>query len=761
MSNPQLSFYAVFVAPVLALIFVWPNPNSSLEANKQYLLVAIAGLAAIFWLIHCLATKGLSSSKSPRAIGIFLDILAAVFSGLFSASPHYSFFGDGGEVTTIISLSALFIFFFLAADFFQKRDRPAFFYLLIFSSFLFIFTFQTIALIFSQSSFWSLWPNRLVNLIGRWQDLPIFFGLIVLLATGFLDLLSENLSRRWKTFLIINLSLALIGLLVFQSTRVWLAVGGFAFLLLVYTAISNHSRSGLVIKRWSTPVIFLAILFLPLGQNGQNLLTKPLVRLDQIIGLPVVVEPQPSWSGVELVARSIWSRAGWFGVGSNQFSSEWLKVKTNEANRGEWWSLEPKAGFGLVPTLAITTGLFGVLAWLVFYAGLFWQAGQTVRRLGTKKGQAPLVVISLLATLYLWLFAMIDVLGLALFTLTFVISGIYLAISTSTTPEIRLEKRFNRGSTAHLLFLFLTLVLLLGVLVISYLNVQQFVARQNFLSSLNALNQTPSDLSLAENKINAAIRFDEKDLYYRQATEIAIRQLDNLLNEKTENQGLTADDRRRAAQTIINRAIGSAEAAVRRRPENYLNQFVLGQVYEHLATLGTTGARERALAAYTEAEKLNPQSPAITYQLARLAIVGQDNVQTRKYLKQALQKKEDYLPALNLLTQLEIEAENFQAAVVLAETISILKPDNFSDWFTLGYLRYRNHDLEGAIAALTKTLILNPDYANARYFLGLSYGELGQTSLAIEQLELVSRLNPDRLDLQEILTNLRQGRKPI
>jgi TolA-binding protein len=53
---------------------------------------------------------------------------------------------------------------------------------------------------------------------------------------------------------------------------------------------------------------------------------------------------------------------------------------------------------------------------------------------------------------------------------------------------------------------------------------------------------------------------------------------------------------------------------------------------------------------------------------------------------------------------------------------------------------------------------LVPDYANARYFLGLAYDRLNRESDAIAQFEAIQKTNPDNAEVNLILSNLKSGR---
>ena len=62
-----------------------------------------------------------------------------------------------------------------------------------------------------------------------------------------------------------------------------------------------------------------------------------------------------------------------------------------------------------------------------------------------------------------------------------------------------------------------------------------------------------------------------------------------------------------------------------------------------------------------------------------------------------------------------------------------------------------------AVETLEKALFLNPSFANARYFLGLSYERIGKKELAIKEFEKIITTNPDNEEVLRIIANLKAG----
>jgi hypothetical protein len=54
-----------------------------------------------------------------------------------------------------------------------------------------------------------------------------------------------------------------------------------------------------------------------------------------------------------------------------------------------------------------------------------------------------------------------------------------------------------------------------------------------------------------------------------------------------------------------------------------------------------------------------------------------------------------------------------------------------------------------------------PDYANAKYFLGLTLLKVGEKGAAIQQFKDLLVTNPNNEELKLIVTNLEAGREPF
>ncbi|MEK7584936.1 MAG: tetratricopeptide repeat protein [Patescibacteria group bacterium] len=140
-------------------------------------------------------------------------------------------------------------------------------------------------------------------------------------------------------------------------------------------------------------------------------------------------------------------------------------------------------------------------------------------------------------------------------------------------------------------------------------------------------------------------------------------------------------------------ALRAGRRATRLAPAAGANHLLLAEVYARLASLGTKGAIEMALAEMELAAKLEP---ALFYRDPTTA-------------------------------------------------------------FRLGVLRYGAKNYAGASESLKQAITLDPNYADAHYFLGLNLRDSGDSAGALREWQIVKRLNPNEPNVDKLIQSLNNG----
>ncbi|MBU1557549.1 tetratricopeptide repeat protein [Patescibacteria group bacterium] len=90
-----------------------------------------------------------------------------------------------------------------------------------------------------------------------------------------------------------------------------------------------------------------------------------------------------------------------------------------------------------------------------------------------------------------------------------------------------------------------------------------------------------------------------------------------------------------------------------------------------------------------------------------------------------------------------------------------LSPLNPLLMLNLGVLEYNNKNYESAMLVLERSVMMKPDYSDAKYYLGLTYYNLGRVTDAIPQFEDLVQLNPESKEVAAVLANLKGGKEPF
>jgi tetratricopeptide (TPR) repeat protein len=280
------------------------------------------------------------------------------------------------------------------------------------------------------------------------------------------------------------------------------------------------------------------------------------------------------------------------------------------------------------------------------------------------------------------------------------------------------------------------------------------IATANYYDHLGALSV--ADIALAKTELESAIDKHESDVYYRDLSAVYLARLSEILASSDSEEVVKTQ-----FQNDSSLAIQSALRATEIDESNYLNWVALSRAYSSLIQFGLPQGYENATEANSRALARNPYNPSIHLAQAQLELINGDRAKAKEALNKALDLKGNYTEAIFLLAQIQADEGNIAEAIQSTEVASLVAPNDFGVFFQLGFLKYTNEDYAGAVPAFARAIELNPVYANAMYFLGLSLYEIGNDTDAITVFERVQQLNPENEEVRDILNNLRTGEAPF
>lgn len=751
----DLFIYNIMLLGVLLLpVFIIPFWSIPSVIAKQAFIAILVLLLLFLFAITSIKNRSLVVPVGLVS-GAWVSILVAMFlSSVFSGQISQALWGNFYEVGSMFFVGLMFLLWFFSVYLFNsQKERLITFYVGLIFVAIFSALYQLLYfLIASDGSWWIFtWPN---NLIGSWYDSAIYFGFISILSVFLLEFLPQAKHKPLNIILWSSLVLSLISLLLINFFTVWLLVGLLSFGVFIFSLLKNQTASdfkSLKSAFQSSLLVFVISLFIILSSLSGNFVTNYINGLYQRVGFSFL-EVRPTWQGTFEVAKGVFlSKNFALGLGPNQFNRAWSLHKPSEVNLSSFWGVDFNHGVGRLPTFMISSGLLGLLAWLVLIWAVTRQLISNLYLSWLEQDKIKILIslsISLI-TIYLWLISFVYPVSVAILTLTAVFTGL-LFIDKNKLKEIDFKK--SKFSSLFIL-------LIVFVLVISLVGFYRSTVKSwSLIQSYRGLQQAiiGSDLSLSERLLKTSADLSPKaDSVHRTLATIRLRQLALILQQPEEDPNVL----RQNFLIKLEETVASGQAAIDAGPMNYLNYVIIGQIYESLVSLGIEGAYERSLEAYTKARELSPKNPGILFSLARLEIASNNKEKAKDYLSLSLTEKPDFSTAALIIAQIDAQEGNLDQAINKTEEVVASFPNDPAALFQLGFMNYQAGRYNLAIVPLERLVALSPNntHANAQYFIGLSYDQLGEKDKALEQFEKILVYNSDNEEVKRIISNLRNG----
>lgn len=750
----------IFAAFVFLLpVFFVPVASVGLYVAKVTLLAT--GLVAVFavFLSSVLSTGVVEMPKAKFLIPMAVFALVALISSALTGIIGPSIAGDVFDLGTSGSILMLVFSLFMTVVAVRSigtvsKVIHAFIYsAMALAAYTLLGTFGASLLPVTVASRMPLF------LSGGIIDTAIIFGAAVILSLCAINMSEVSTKKKYLLLTLTAFSVLFIGAANFMPVVVILGV--ISLIFFVYILSWNVGRPATEIEgalpardlpnkvSLSSLVVLVASVILILGGSSIGGYLSGIMKIQS-------TEIRPNFQTTMNLTVEAWKQNFAFGVGPNRFTEFWAKNKPIDMNQTQFWNTDFYTGSGFVPTIAITTGLLGLLSLLVFVV-LFVMSGIKAIFAQANSGRSRyLATASFLVSLYLWIMLFLYTPSITVLALAFIFTGLFTAtlVSQGITGLWQINI-FSNPKTNFLSVLSIVVLLIMSVAG-GYFVWERAAASVVFQNGVLEYQKT-GNVAMARTAAIKSINLVSRDVYWRGLTEISVADLGRVLGSIT-NQNQITDSVRAEAQTLIANSVESAKKAVEIDRGNFQNLFALGRVYEILASNGIQGSVENARDSYNQAALLSPNNPSVPLAMARLDALSKNITGARENINKALALKNNYTDAYFTLAQLEMADNNIPAAIKSVETATMVEPNNSGLYFQLGLLRYNQKDFAGAAGAFERAVILVPNYGNAKYFLGLSYYQIGKKAEAVKQFEELSVANPDNQEVSSILTTMKAGK---
>jgi len=754
-----IAFIVMLFGLLVLSISVFPFWGVQMSVVKQFLLVYLVLFSFIFWFISKIKSPSFRLFSLP-ILGIFIapivvSLLSSLSSGAVWASLGWSHF----DFSSFLFLVSLFGLFSLSIVLFKNKERLESFQLILFLSALIIGVYQLLQLAKISFGFSRGWFSSLpFSLIGSWYDTGIFFGLIAVVSLIWLEF-GQTFKSINKKYLSIILGGSLFLVVIINFYPIWVMLALTSLVILVTHILKQKeidgNEEGSIFKP-SMLILGLAILFL-IFATPNGFLSKGIFSFYDYINLPIS-EIRPTSQSTFEVAKGVLKNDTFLGVGPNRFYQAWITYKPDNINLSPFWDINFNTGVGTMPTIMISAGILGFIAWAVFVLFIWFTAFRLwlVSRQVEDESLVGIYLSIVLVVVYLWVMAFVYNTGIVTTSLTFVLSGVLIAFASDSNILSSKIVSFKKTKLAQLLILPVLIFPLIFGFFGLYVVSDKLIGNALFYRSQSAISR--GDLEKGNELLLKAIKHNSRsDYYYRTLAILELTKLTSLLRSSNVDNQV---DVQKQFQSILDSAILSAGQAIYLDPQNYMNHLVLGQIYESLVPLKISGSYEKSLEQYNKARALNPKNPGILFNFARLEMTNGRDYSARDYLNESLAQKPNFSSALLVLAQIDASGGNLTEAINKTIEAVSLFPNDVGASFQLGVYLYQAEDYEKAILALNRVLELSPKNlnANAQYFLGFSYEAIGARTKALEQFESIQKYNPENQEIIQIINDLKSGR---
>ncbi len=738
---------------LLPLLFI-PVSYAPFAYSKILIVIVGVAISLIFYCLAALREGSIVIRFSSGLVAIWSVAGAGVVAALLSGDMRDAFFGDVLNVHTVSFLILLALLASAISILGEHKASILRLYAVLAVSGLVVALYQIIRVAFGEGVLsLGVFTSLTSSPIGSWNDLALFFGLVILMLLVTLEQFPLTKWGKAAFGVTAVIALAILGLVNFFL--IWIVLGLASLIVLMYALTKNRFSDQTIsaVSNTQTSIMISALVFVV---SAAFIVGGP--ALGQVIsdasGISYV-EVRPSLSATFDIARSVYQENAFTGIGPNKFADAWRLYKDPTINTTNFWNANFVAGIGYVTTFAVTMGLFGVIAWVTFLGTMVYSGFRFVFLSShTDRFWQYVGISSFVASLYLWGMSIVYVPGVTLILLAGSFTGLLLVAYGQVVHTKSLTISINQNKQAGFV-----LVAIAMLVIVSSVATVFFVSRHYAsVFSFNAAVASVADgvpIETIERKIAAAYELSPNDWMAREIAGIQLTKVNQLiaLSEPTDQQ------RQQLEEAIVN-AVNAAQRAVQTDPSDASNWILLANVFIVLTGSNIDGAYTRAIESLDQAEFLDPVNPEIKLLRARAESFNGNLDAAKELALRAVSLKRNYTPALLFLTQLDIARGDVAGAIASVQATISFEPRNPARYYQLGVLYSAQEDVRRATEAFETAVSLDKEYANARYFLALAYSEAGRTDDAIAQLEVVRSLNPNNEVVSSLIEQLRSGTLP-
>jgi len=756
--NKNLEFFKIALLFIVGIVVIFAIPNKifPFQLTKITLISLSTLIFFLIWLICGIKNKDLSLSNNPIIYSLLFILVANFISSLFTGGSRIvSVVGNNIEQSTVLFMLIMFSFLVFFIEFLKSERYIRLVFLGVWISY-----FASIIFLFLRSFFdlpvyfWGNIQNQIPTPIGMWSDFGLF--MIFVSVGSLVSLYSESFSENRFVRILLHFTLFTSSILLFainsSASFILFIISAFYLIYYIYYLYKNtntlskfsHSKIFLFLK---TPALYTILLLV-------LLVSTPLItnKISNFLGVNHA-EIRPSFSLTYDIAKSVSSESLAVGIGPNQFTYAWWFLKPQEINNTPFWNSTFSTGFSHITTTIIETGLLGVLTWLALFLVFILYFLSIYKTILRKNKDTRFLFFSTSLLFFLgYIMIFIYTPSVPILFILFVLLAVYIRLLQIHSSRVGMSKINIFGNKRGYVTKIIIFILVCIMSYVTYFSINIYFSSVMYKKYVEDFNLT-NDIDEFKDRLVRLSKYRGNDLYYRIIAQMESKQIQDVLSNppKTENAEFITD-----IQDRLSRAVDYSHKSIKYNQSNYLNWIALGGVYESVVSFGIDNATDKAMDAYIQAQKLNPTNPSIDLAIARLYFIDGQIEAARDVAVGAIRKKQDFVDAYYLLSQIDISQNNIDSAIGTIDGVFKLDNQNIYPYVRLASMLYNSNNLEDSIRVLQKALSFDPENPDARYLLSILYYSKGDTMQAVDVIEDLINDFPDNKDFATLLNSFKR-----
>lgn len=737
----KIVYYCLSAIVFLFPLLFFPNVDTVLEIPKLFIFGTLVVFAAMVWMVGSIFKREISLKLSSLHIFVLVFGFLYLLATLFSVDRFSSFVGNGLSHGSFISVLFGMVFYFLVVN--TIRDLKEAWELI--RAFLFS---GLIILVFNLSQLFDVHiltfdfsKNNAFNLVANSVSVfVIYIVTLFMIAFGFLTKSKKRIDRILSEAVMI-LAFAVIFFLDKQIGWYLLIAGMFVWLVFL-SMQSKKLRSLWII----IPTVFLVI--------GLGFLFFSTSSITSVIApQDVKLDFQTAWQ----ITKSGGMQTFLFGSGPETYLYDFNEYRPAEFNNSLLWQLRFDRSYNELFQLFTTTGFFITLLFIVLFIWPFLKIGKKILQ-SIVADESWLYTITVIVSFFvLFLSTFLHHFSSTTYFLFWFLLALCGGLVSTKTKKISFQKSPQSNFVFSLMF---ALVLVASVSFL-YFGARVIISESNFANAKEESQSSPKVNVLNQYLENSVEQAPWNAQYHTALAEQYI-------------YASTLDSNTAEAMKYLGSAKLEADRAIEIAPKNAVIMEQSAEIYRLIVNLNGPATVTEVFDIYKSAVELDPNNAYLLYSVARVYYSSAQSLRqvegitpdieeeisillsnAGQYALDADDLRDNFWEAELIFAKvLKLQGDTTGAINVLAGSVS-LNPYNLTLREELGIYLIDGGELEKAKEQLQIIISLQPNHANAHFWLSVVYESQGDIEKAISELETVLETNPENELVLQKLSYLR------